>query len=389
MRKKIVPAYIATVLAIILLFAAMSSIEPLIESNAYIPGFVDILLKAAEGSFLHRVFWFFGDMTEAYFFKSIFATAGLIIFAVIADSLERKGRPFMGVPALGGSGMFWPVIAAAVIGLIITNIVYFEAGAWTPTFAPFVSTAPTLVLLFGRSPKKIVTSGVLAGFLTYPVSNWLFMNVANPLGIPGFCGVALGMGIVTIICIELCRIIPWMNEKDPVKETKEPNKEEAGPMEGSKLFYTRMLADPGEPVFWGSPLATVGLYSGAIIGWLLNPNSINYASGRFPVFLFGTLLTAATALFVWYPKYLKSGFAFTFICAVTTGSVLNTYSIPMVTLILTVIVSAAVVPALVHFLLEKIKITQRWHPCPIALICLGLVSGIWSMIIMNVPFLMS
>lgn len=389
MRKKVLPAYIATIVCLAIIMLAMNAIQPSLANNAYIPGFLDMLLGGGE-SFFYRFLWFFADPTEAYFFKAPLAAVGVFCFALLADMLERKGKPFMGMRALNGSGMFWPVLTVATLSLIISNLLYYVPGAWAPTFTPFVSSAPSIVLVFGRDWKKIITSAILAGVVTFPVCNFLMVSLA-PLGIPGFCGPAIGMGISTILLIEVCRLLPWMKAPDTQGPVKGYEKTPSAPipMEGNRLFFTRMLADGGEPIFWGSPLSTIGLYLGAILSWVLNPTSIQYASGRLPIFIFGTLFTTATAIFIWYPKYVKEGFVFTFVCAVTTGSVLNTYDVPMITIVLTALVSATLMPAIVHFLLEKVKVTHRWHPCPLALTSLGIVSAIWSLIIMNIPGLIN
>ena len=271
--------------------------------------------------------------------------------------------------------------------MIITNIIYKGEG-WIPTFAPLASVAPVLVLTFGNKPIRLVTSAVFAGVFTYPVANLFATKIAG-LGLPAFSGVAIAMALVSIIGIEICNLLPWMIDKK-VEDAGEIKEEsiQVNPiqkMSGWNYFYGRLFADPGETVFWGSPLAIIGLYIGAILTWILNPLSINYGSGRFPIFLLGTMLTSATAILLWYPKYYKEGFVFTFTAAVCSGAILNTYAISTVALLVAIVLSSILVPGMVHLILEKVKITRRWHPCPVALFSLGVLSIVISFIFLKIP----
>lgn len=387
MRKEIAPGFIATVAALSLLYFGMSYIQPFLQNNAFVPGFIDILVKASEGSVLHRILWFIGDCTEANFYKSTLASIFVVVFGILAFESEKKGKPIMNSLILSGSGMFYPVLIAAFGALIISNLLYFVPGTWTPTFVPFVSSAPVIVLIFGKEPQKLVTSAVLAGLVTYPISDLINKYIGIPLEMPGFCGPALGMAVSTVLLIEICRILPWMKaEENPKVKYLPPQVKEA---DGHGLFFKRFLADPGELVFWGSPLSTIGLLSGALLSWVLNPSSIVYSSGKFPDMLCGIFITVALAVFMWYPKYKKGGFAFTFAAPVAVGATINSYNISLIGFVCTAVVCAYAIPAIVHFMLEKVEITKRWHPCPIALATIAVVAGVWSLFVTNIPFFMA
>lgn len=228
----------------------------------------------------------------------------------------------------------------------------------------------------------MLTAAILAGFGTWPLCH-LSQYITTPLGIPGFSGSAVAMGISTLIMIELCRLMPWM-KPTPVTAPESVPTTPPKPLEGNALLFRRILGDPGELMFWGGPLTTIGLWMGGILGWLMNPGSIMYGNGRFPMLICAATATTAVAVFVYYPKYVKEGFAFTFTCPVVVGAIVNTYTPTFLGLVLTIAI-AMVVPAIVHFLVEKVPVSRRWHPCPLALISLGLVSGLWSFVLMYLP----
>lgn len=386
MRKRIAGATTLTIVLLVGLYFAMMSLQGIMGGNQFLPSFSDMTTSAADGNILSRMLWFLGDMTECNFYKSVPASIGILLLGIISYLMEKNGKAFLGVKALGGSGKFVQVLCTSLLSLIISNFVYFDIGFkatfWTPTFVPFVSSAASIILVFGMETRKLLTAGILAGFGTWPLCHFS-QYITDPLGLPGFSGSAVAMGISTLIMIELCRLMPWMKPQPASQSTDSPA-QPPKPFEGNALFIRRLLGDPGELMFWGTPLTTIGLWIGGILGWIMNPNSIMYATGRFPMLICAATATTAVAIFVYYPKYVKEGFAFTFVCPVVVGAIINTYTPTALGLVLTIAV-AMIVPAIVHFLLEKVSVTQRWHPCPLALIALGLVSGLWSFAMMYIP----
>lgn len=384
MRKKVAVSTGITVVLMIGLYFLMTSLQGVISGNKILPDFADMTTKAAEGDFFSRILWILGDMTEANFYKSAPASIGLLICGIIGFEMEKRGKAFLGMPCLMGSGKFYQILATSLIALVISNVLYFDYGFratfWTPTFVPFVSSAASIVLVMGTEKRKVLTAGILGGIGTWPLCH-LSMGITAALGIPGFAGSAVAMGISTILMIEICRLLPWMK---PVQWEEVPAGEPPKPLEGNALFIRRLLGDPGELVFWGTPLTTIGLWAGGIIGWIMNPNSIMYANGRFPMLICAAISTTAIAIFVWYPKYVKEGFAFTFTCPVVVGAIINTYTPTLLGLAITIAV-AMLVPGIVDWLLKKVKVCERWHPCPLALICLGITSGLCGFVLMHLP----
>lgn len=385
-RKDILKPFILSIVIILLTYYLMGLIYPVIEENNYIPSFVEVLESASRNDISGRLQWMISDITEATFHGAVLPSIIILLFGIVGNEMEKRGYVFLDIPIMGGSGLFWPVILNSILALIISNILYFN-GEWSPTFTAYVSIAPILTQIFEHDFYQSMTIIILAGIGNFPLSNLIYKKIAIPLNIPGFAGVAIGMAVMVVIAIEVCNILPWMKKRDEeeknvaenVEYKKNENKSEY------KFFFSRLLADPGEAYNWGTPFSVIGLLLGSLTSWVLNPESVNYGSGRFPILFIGGLLTGAIAIFLWYPKYKTSGFAFTFTSVICANSVFNTYDLSIIGIIGTILVSVTIVPLLVHFLLENINITDRWHPAPIAQISLGLISALWSLMIINIP----
>lgn len=275
-----------------------------------------------------------------------------------------------------------------MLGLAITNSLYTHPG-WSPTFVAYTSMAPSLVLYFGGGWKKVLTSGIISGVTTYPLANFLFLHLSLPLGVAGFTGIALGMGIMVIVMTEICRFLPWMVQPS-LTETSEP-KNATNPMQemtSASYYFGRLLSDAGETVFWGTPVAVIGLYSGALLSWVLNPFSLVSGSGRFPIVLLGTTLAIALAVFYWYPRYYQKGYAFTFATVLFSSAILTSYALSPLGFVLTIVVASLVNPFATHFLIDNLSITKRWHPCPTMLLSTGILTGVWSLLLLSLPYLL-
>ena len=388
-RKNIIVSFITTAFFLCLLLFIMKWLTPIVANNNYVPGFIEMIESAGNNEILGRIQWYISDITEATFNGAVIPSIVIIIVGIVVNYYEKKNKVFLGVKILGGSGLFAPVLITSLVGLMISNILYYRGG-WSPTFTAYVSMAPILIQVFGHKPAQAITIAILAGVANFPIPNLIYEKVAVPLNVPGFAGVAIGMAITVVIATELCNFIPWLKKGREEKEKAVAEKTSDAPVEpvsDVKLFFSRLLGDPGEAFNWGTPAIVISLYVSCIVSWLLNPNSVSYASGRFPMILFGGFLTGAVAIFIWFGKYKRDGFAFTFTSVICANSVFNTYDLSIVGIIGTILVSATVVPFIVHYLLEKFEVTKRWHPAPIAHMVVGVVAMLWSLIVINIPFL--
>ena len=401
-RKEVLLPCLGVIVAAVLLMLGMLAVQPGLiaaaEQNQFLfPFWPSWLEGAMEGSFFYRVMWLLGDMTEAQFLKSVPASLFMFAVALIAFGLEKRKSKYAGTGVGGNCGAFLQIIIAQVLGLVLCQLVYggfFKIAGWIPTFTPMCSVAPALILTFGKDVKKVATSIVMAALVPFPIAYFIMRCMTDPVGLPGFVAGAFGMAIGTVVATELCRLMPWMKkgedelEKPPLDaeaaSTCEETPAPAAPISGTRLFFRRLFADSNELVFWGSSLAGVAMYVGAAVSWLLNPLHPSYSSGNFPIMLCAQLCTTALAFFLWYPRYKKNGFAFTFPCIVLTAAIVNTYPPVWQIVVPTIIVSAVVLPFMVEWILGFIKYDGRWHVCVFALASIATCCLFWSFFVMNV-----
>ena len=64
----------------------------------------------------------------------------------------------------------------------------------------------------------------------------------------------------------------------------------------------QIFGDIGQLTIWGSSWATIGMYVGGIISWVMNPLHPAYGSGNFPLLIMVQVVTGALAILIWYPK---------------------------------------------------------------------------------------
>ncbi|GAB2603323.1 hypothetical protein GCM10027269_68930 [Kribbella endophytica] len=104
-----------------------------------------------------------GDFSEAQFFGNEWASAALILGAVVANLVSPTSTAY-------GSGLFIAVLASQVLtaftGVIIWRRKWQQHGFY-PTFVPVVSVAPATVLAYGGTFQSVVI-GALAGALIAP-----------------------------------------------------------------------------------------------------------------------------------------------------------------------------------------------------------------------------
>ena len=399
-RKEVVPALIGTIAGACLIYVAMTAALPFFASNTVLPGFGDFLVGCMEGSPLHKVYWFFADLTETTFLASMPATIGLVVGGFIAAHLERTKSRYAGT-GVDGNGkiftkMFLSSVCSLILGILFFGNVWPGFTGWIPTFAALLVVQP-LIIHFGTSMPKLITCVIAGTFATFPVAYYLIALVVTPLGVPLFVGVSAAVAIVVPILAFVLRMLPWMAPEpapaaDEVVTEDAPEAEpEVAPAAPSPavFFINRVLGDVGELSIFGSSIATGLMYVGAIIAWMLNPLEPAYGAGNLPLVIASQICCAALSIFIYYPNWKAKPFEFTFAGVVCTSAVVGGIaatgtSADLVIALLTVLMSSIVFVPIVNKVVELFKY-RGTYPI-IALIQLGIfpVVTVWALLLNHV-----
>ena len=383
-RKNVLPAFLGILIGAGILLAVMLLLQPKLMNNAAIFSFADVMAGCAEGSFFYQFIWVLEDLTEGTFMVSIPGTVCLVAFALIAAYLEKKKSPHMGSGVDGNHRILWKMILSAVVALIIGLLVYgpstFATYGWIPTFGAFLS-VQVLIVHFGSSPAKLATIAIVGALVTFPCCLFFLRYVVNPLGIPLFCCVAFGLVVAVPVCTEIFRLLPWMKKTDPAPAPVPEDELPMPVMSENKFFFHRVFGDIGELVVWGSSLSILAMYVGVIISWVMNPLHPAYSMGNLPMMIFAQITTAALAIFIWYPKWKKNGWTFTFGSVVFSSAVIITYSNHWLVVALTIIVGAVIFSPLIDWLIRTFNKKGRYHVIFYIQIAIGCCVAIWSLIL--------
>lgn len=362
-----VPGFIVVVVFSFILYGLMMTIQ---NSNMLQDTLFShqTLENKAQSEMIYKFLWFLGDMTEAQFYKSIFASIGLILFAFLAHYLYKKRSKWAGFGISYDTGLLPWVFLSSTIGLAISVSLYIDhiQQGWIPTFVAFVSAPAGVVLLYGGGWKNTLTGAILGGFLTFPISWFIIKVVLIPLELPNVIGNVTGMWLGAIIVFEICRYLPWMgmeveNSSD-IQEVEVAATEETDTVkQGSIWFIRRVLADFTEPQFFANEIATIGLLLGAIFGWILNPESPFYGSGLFPALLLSQFLTLAIGNLLYFDQWKKLGWYPTFVPVVSVApAIVSTYNGSMLSILGGAFLGALIAPPIAQMVIRKIP--SHWHP---------------------------
>lgn len=305
--------------------------------------------------------WVLGDTTEAQFYKSALGGLGLLAGGWIAHAGWRRGRRWAGFAVSGGSGL-WPwVTAAALLGLLLSNLAWGwmipATGAWQPTFVAFVSVPPMVVLTYGAGWRVAVTGAVLGAALTTPAALLLVNLVCVPLGQPAVLGSVTAMWVSALIAFPLCRRLPWLPRPVPP-----PAAERTVPRQGPAWVVRRVLADFTEAPFHGNEIASLGLLAGTVLTYLLNPLTPVYGSGLLPALLTAQVLTATLGVLVYRRQWARHGWYPTFVPVVSVApAVLLTYGPTWPAMLSGAVLGALAAPPLAAFASRRIPLGV--HPC--------------------------
>ncbi|WP_216099037.1 hypothetical protein [Arthrobacter sp. SW1] len=282
---------------------------------------------------LAAVRWFFGDMSEPQFYKSELASLALLAGAALAWWAGRRRKRWAGAPLAYGTGL-WPwLLAAAALSLLISNLAFswtLDAG-WQPTFVPFVSVAPAVVLVYGPGWKTCLSGAVLGALTTTPLALLLVPTVAVPLGLPSVVACVLAMAFAMVLTFAIARKLPWLvlpaesfrEEREVAAEAGPPSSASArrapGVVNDAIWAVRRVLCDFSEAPFFANELASLGLLLGVAAAFVLNPALPAYGSGLLPEILFAQALTSAIGVVLWRGWYRDGGWAATYASVVSVA----------------------------------------------------------------------
>ena len=414
-RAKALPGFLICLAVAAAVYILMTLLQPhLSPAGGTLFGWnwLDLAGGCAEGSLFYRFMWLLIDLDQGTFMASILGTVFLLVGLAIATHLEKKGSPHMGTGVFGASPIIFRMVLCAIAGLILGQIVNdicglivgtnpFATYGWVPTFAIFLS-AQVLVAFYGVTPAKMITITILASIITY-LCCWFFLHfVVLPLGLPLFCAVSFGLIAAVPICSEIIRLLPWTRpEKAPAEaadaveaaaETVEeaaaeaPAEAPAAPAAPSetKWFIHQTFSDVGQLVVWGSSIAIMLMYVGSIINWIINPMNPGYSMGNFPMMIASQIATAALAIFIYYPRWKKNGFTFTFGGIVFSSAIIITYPNHWLIVALAIILGAVVLGPFIDWIMKTFNKNNRYHALFFVQIGIGLCVFAFSMIVKHV-----
>lgn len=287
------------------------------------------------GNGLAAVRWFLGDMSEPLFYKSELASLGLLAGAGLAWWAGRRNRKWAGEALSYGSGL-WPwVLAAASLSLLLSNLAFgwlLDAG-WQPTFVPFVSVAPAMVLAYGGGWRTCLSGAVLGALTTTPLALLLIPAVSAPLGLPSVVACVLAMAIGAALSFLLARKLPWLVPLEAAEAEQPPSPavsegtspggtlpDAARSLRGDASWAARrVLCDFSEAPFFANELASVGLILGVAAAFVLNPGLPANGTGLLPQILFAQALTSAIGVVLWRGWFRDGGWAASYASVVSVA----------------------------------------------------------------------
>lgn len=382
-RGEIVPVFLGFAAVVLVICFAMWKVQPKIMNHTYLYDFMEMMGGVASGSLFYKVAWFLADLTEGTFLASAPAAILMVIGAFIASHLEKKKSKHAGTGVAGNSQLFYWMFFSMVISLILGQLLFdgWIANGFIPTFAAFLTVQP-MITQYGKGFAKCATV-IIAGTLVTFFSSYLVLRyLILPVGLPLFISVSIGVFITVPLCTAIFKLMPWMTPAEvPPEEEQNGEKVEQSRV---SFFIHNVFGDVGNLNIWGSSIAMMFMYVGAIISWILNPLHPVYSTGVFPIFMGAQLLTAALAIFIYYPTWKRDGFAFTFSAVVFTSAVLSSYPCHPVIVISTVVVAALIQPGLVAWTLKMVKFHGQFHPIPFIQLSIFPICSAWSFVVMKV-----
>jgi hypothetical protein len=282
---------------------------------------------AWQGNYSHLwsfLTWTVGDTTEPGYAHSALAGALMLLGGYAAHRAFVGNQRWRGFPVTSGTGLFPWAVGSAALGLVLSNLMWgwtiAISGVWQPTFVPFASVPPAVVLVYGGRWSVALTGAVLGATVSTPIALVAVNFGCRPLGLPSVVGATTGMAISAVIAFALCRRLPWTSSPRvavPRCTTESPHHFVDTARQGPQWMARRILADFTDAQFIGNEWASAGLLAGTVISFLLNPALAGNTGNLLPALLMSQILTAALAVALWHRQWAIYGWYPTFVPVVS------------------------------------------------------------------------
>lgn len=309
--------------------------------------------------------WTLQSLSEPQFSIVTYAGVGLLIGGWFGHLASTRGWRIRGFTQACGTGLWPAVVAAAIAGLVLSNLIWgwtLAAGQWQPLFVPIASIAPAVVVTYGPAKRVVATAAALAALIATPVALVLVNMVCKPLALPLVIGVTGAMALAAAPAFVLCSFLPWMPSPWAWRAAAPPEPASDDPARhGATWILRRALADFSEAQFFGNEWAGAGVIAGALIGWLTVPDVVAYGSGLLLPILAAQTVSALVGVVVWRRQWQRLGFypSFVPIVSVAPAAVLTLGWAPVAVLV-AVVLGALIGPPLAAWISKQVP--TGWHP---------------------------
>jgi hypothetical protein len=268
--------------------------------------------------------WVLGDTTEPGYAHSALAGVMMLLGGYLAQRASRLKKRWSGFPITSGTGLFGWAVGSAALGLVLSNAAWgwtiAVSGMWQPTFVPFASVSPAIVLVYGGRRSVALTGAILGAALSTPAALVAVNFGCRPLGLPLVVGATFGMATSALMAFALCRYLPWMRVPTvvvPRCTAGAPHHFVDTDRQGPAWISRRILADFTDAQFIGNEWASAGLLAGTVMSYLLNPAMAGNVGSLLPELLTSQVLTAAVAVALWHRQWARYGWYPTFVPVVS------------------------------------------------------------------------
>lgn len=266
--------------------------------------------------------WTLQSISEPQFSVVTYAGVGLLVGGWFGHIAHTRRWRIQGFTQACGTGLWPAVTVAALVSLVLSNLIWgwtLAEGLWQPLFIPIASIAPAVVVTYGPTTKVVATAAGLGAIIAPPLALVLVNLVCAPLALPPVIGVTGAMALAALPAFLLCRHLPWMPSPWAWRTMDSPDSPSGHARYGTLWILRRALADFSEAQFFGSEWAGAGVIAGAVVAWLTVPNVVAYGTGLLLPILAAQVVTALIAVVVWRGRWKRDGFYPTFVPIVSVA----------------------------------------------------------------------
>ena len=265
------------------------------------------------------------NFTDPQFYGGVIASIMLIIGGFIGWILARKNSKLAGIDICYGISNIFPwvfasqVLSAGLAIFVFRYINLFDTMqvAWVATFVSIVGAPPSVMLLYGPGIKQLLTGSILGGLLAAPVATWLFNYITQPLGMPGVASNVFAMTITGVLICGICKVLPWIKKREVIDHRKKTKPGED--VYSAKWLVRRCIADFSEAQFWATEIASIFLFVGLIVEWMISTNLVAGGSGMIPAIVLSQFIGTGVGVFLYASKFDNGGWYGTYIPVVSVG----------------------------------------------------------------------